>query len=144
MSQLVIRDALPIDGPSIAQEYWRHQTTTNHIEIVTQALGTLLSKVAEIDGNMVGFVYCRKFAPDILEIDNLFVNEEFRNRRIGSTLLQAIEDEAVKQFSGLILINSDLYGNPVVDKNDPATFYLRHGFDLVFTTAESRVFAKQL
>ena len=139
-----LRDGIEEDALSIASEYWRHQASNYHLEKVKSALRNYPSKIAEKEGSLIGFVYCRKFAPDILEIDNLFVNEEFRDRGLGSSLLAELESQAGGNYSGLILTNSSLYNNPVVDKRDPSSLYGRHGFKLVFSTKNSRVFAKGL
>ena len=139
-----VREGYSKDASQIVDEYWRHEASTEHLTKVEAALTNMPSAVAVINEKIVGFAYCQKFAPDILEIDNLFVNELHRNRHIGSLLLKRIELAASEYFSGLILVNSDLYQNPVVNKQNPANFYLRHGFQLVMDTSASRVFLKAI
>lgn len=144
MSDPIIRNGNKDDAAIIVSLYWRHEISLGRIEEVRAAIMSLPSKVAEIEGTIVGFVYCRAFAPDILEIDNLFVDVAYRNKKVGAILIHHLEQEAIKKYSGLILINSDLYGFPVIDKRDPRNFYIRQGYELVFSTSGSRIFMKRL
>lgn len=142
--EVSIRPGRVDDARLIVQAYWRAQTTQSRIDIVARYLTNEPSFVAEDTAGLVGFVYCKQFAPDILEIDNLFVHEDYRRQNIGGILLARLEKSAALKYSGLILVNSDLYANPVVDKQDPTNFYIRNGYGMAFATEHSRVFAKQL
>jgi GNAT superfamily N-acetyltransferase len=91
----------------------------------------------------VAFAFTTSFAPDILELANILVGSNWRNRDIGSQLLEMIEKLAQEHFLAIILVNSMLY--PTVGKKRPATeFYIRAGYEGVMHTSKSVVFGKSL
>jgi GNAT superfamily N-acetyltransferase len=102
-----------------------------------------LVAVAEAAGEVVGFAYTGSFAPDIVELANIFVAEKVRSRGVGAALLRDIEDRARGSFRAVILVNSMLYpGRP--DKRPAGEFYLRSGYQLVWSTGPTLVFLKAL
>jgi GNAT superfamily N-acetyltransferase len=93
---------------------------------------------------MIGFAVTNRFAPDILELANIFVSAEFRNKNIGSFLLNFLESQIKEtDYKALILVNSDLYKNRD-SKRSAENFYLKNGYRLSFQTADSKVFYKNL
>ena len=100
------------------------------------------SRVAENGEEIVGFVYCQRFAPDLLEVANVLVTRSQRDRGLGSRLLTTLEEAVTPEIGGLVLVNSDLSRGP--GGRRPDALYVRCGYRLVFETAVSRVFAKRL
>lgn len=91
---------------------------------------------------MLGFVYCRKFSPDILEVANILLLSESRGLGIGELLMKAVE-EAATSYEAIILVNSSLY-TEASDKRDPKNFYTKCGFNIILETNGSKVFAKHI
>ena len=60
-----------------------------------------------------------------LEIEYLFVKEEFRGQGIGSQLLQQAESEAKKRNCRYVFVNTYQFQAPA--------FYQKHGYKEVFT-----------
>lgn len=83
-------------------------------------------------------------APDILEMDNLFVDEHYRNQQIGERLLARLEAAASAHYASIVLVNSELYETVVVDKRPAGSFYLHRGYSQIVDTGPTRVFAKSL
>lgn len=133
----------------------------DHVDVVMNLHRTVLRRgtlprgylVSLIDQNpaflalsgvdVVGFVYTRQFAPDILEVLNIVVADDFRSRGVGTAMLRAVETAAVPGFTALILVNSQLYvGTP--GKRDASAFYQRNGFRLLYSSGPSNIFIKDL
>lgn len=108
------------------------------LSFVSQCIETYPSAIARTQDTLVGFAYTKRFAPDILEIENIYVAASYRNKTVGHALLQLIESEASNHYKGLIPINSSLYVRPAT------AFYIKNGYSLVFQTGDSNVFAKNL
>lgn len=92
---------------------------------------------------LIGFAYCYSFAPDILELANIFVDQRFRGAGIGEQLLRAICEEATKSYRGVIAVNSLLH-RTTEPKSRPDSLYLRCGFEVIFQTDQSTIFARSL
>lgn len=101
------------------------------------------SFVATAGGEIVGFIYTTDFAPDILELANILVAPEIRGLGIGGDLLMELEKTASRTFAAIVLVNSMLYSFNG-EKKSAAGFYCRHGYQAIFGTQESAIFAKAL
>nr|WP_299344217.1 GNAT family N-acetyltransferase [Allomuricauda sp.] len=96
------------------------------------------------NAEIIGFSYTNRFAPDILELSNIFVHPEFRSHGIGGMMLKRIEKESLKGgYTGLILVNSLLYDNRS-DKRFATNFYVKNGYLEIVRTESSKVFFKSL
>jgi len=92
---------------------------------------------------VAGFVYTTDFAPDILELANIFVAPEHRNGGHGEELVAYVEAAAKEQFSSIILVNSMLYTS--AEQKRPATrFYTRLGYKIIGSTQYTNIFYKEL
>ena len=111
-------------------------------QIVRGQLANHPCAAAFITGRLIGFIYTRSAAPDLLEIDNIYVAEGFRDSGIGSALLMRIEDEA-QQYTAIMLIDSMLYDYRFT-KRSARTFYVRNGFVEVWSNANTSVYIKTL
>ena len=93
---------------------------------------------------LVGFITLTSFAPDIVELYNIYVAEGFRSKGLGFQFVNRIEDALrVNGYKGIISVNSDgymVYG----EKRDASDFYQRNGFSLITRTDVTRVFYKAL
>ncbi len=96
------------------------------------------------DNKIIGFVTLAYFAPDIIELYNIFIAKEFRNQKIGSALLQALELSLKDtSFKNIILINSKGY-KTYDEKIVPKNFYSRNGYEAIKKTSSTYVYFKQL
>ena len=57
-------------------------------------ISDLPSAIALKNEELVAFAFCLPFAPDIVELGNMFVAEDHRSLGIGLQLLQALEGQA--------------------------------------------------
>lgn len=97
--------------------------------------------VSEIGANIIGFAYCGSFAPDVLELMNIFVSKTHRNRGIGTVLLRKLEEQIFHQYSGIVLVNSALY-SALEGKYMATSFYVKNGYRLLMSTGNTDIFGK--
>jgi GNAT superfamily N-acetyltransferase len=90
-----------------------------------------------------GFCYTKPFAPDILELRNIFVLPQMRNRRFGALLIEFVENIAKADgYRAMILVNSCLYQGK--ENRSAKSFYLQNGYAEILTTGRSLVFSKHI
>ncbi|WP_350290438.1 GNAT family N-acetyltransferase [uncultured Croceitalea sp.] len=122
--------------------------TNNNRELSYERMDRLIIKYPALvvfRGNeLVGFAYTNRFAPDILELYNIFISPELRKKEIGSKLLIKLEEEAKKKYKGIILVNSLLYKESDINKKYATTFYLKNEYRMISETEFSKVFFKNL
>jgi GNAT superfamily N-acetyltransferase len=99
--------------------------------------------VAHANGDLVGFGFCIPFAPDVAELGNLFVDSAWRGQGVGAELVTLIEKQAASKFHSILVVNSMLYKG-VPGKRPAAAFYTRLGYQRVWSTGPTDVFAKAL
>ena len=106
---------------------------------VAEALTTYPSIAAYDGSDLAGFAYCFRFAPDIIELANIYVGPNAREAGLGSIILRSLVAQAQPDVSAIIAVNSDL--NPVYgEKRRPDAFYLRNGFVIIASTTSSTVY----
>jgi N-acetylglutamate synthase-like GNAT family acetyltransferase len=110
---------------------------------IEECLTSFPSQIAASEhGDLVGFAYSTRVAPDILELLNIVVKRNWRNQGIGGELLTRIEAMA-SPYKVIVLYNSGLYEN-VDEKRDPTDFYQRHGYVAFSLTDNTKFFWKKL
>ena len=139
MSKPHIRKCTPgdIDEVCRMQTEWAEENITygfvpSSREVLINRLGPYFF-VADVEGRIVGFVYGTVHVSEglavipagqqHLEIDDIYVEPEFRGRRIGGMLLdrlvQAAEQNGVRRF---------LVYSATKDMDEILRFYRGHGF----------------
>lgn len=111
-------------------------------------LGVILDNYPSVvtvnNQELIGFAYCIEFAPDILELANIFVSEEYRCLNLGTSMLNSIERQIKdSKCSGLILCNSDSYKSSK-EKRPATNFYLNNKYKITAKTNNTRGFFKCL
>lgn len=109
----------------------------NHIS-VKDCIKNYPHILAYDNNSLIGFLYTHNFAPDILELYNLFIHPDYRYQSIGTLMLQHLIENVERQYRGIIVINSSLYN----DKGDFVTavpFYTRNDFDIIAKTDNTSV-----
>lgn len=90
---------------------------------------------------LVGFCLSRRFAPDILEIAELYVAKAMRNKSLGKYIVEEMHATAQQQgYKGIILSNSLLW-SPQEAKQAATSFYEKMGYQRVFATDKTNVWA---
>lgn len=143
--QITIAPGAAADVAEIAYLYGRG--SGRHADAIRIARNMRLfpSFVARsLDSTMVGFVFTVDFAPDVLELANIFVLPANRSRGLGASLIRRVEAAARSRgFVCIILVNSMLY--PATYEKRPATeLYRRLGYDILVDTGPSKIFSKRL
>ncbi len=144
MEGITLRTGLESDAPAIVEFYLSATGRQTHDWKIAEVIREFPSATAlGPNGDLAGFAYTRRFAPDILELLNLFVAPEYRRQGIATALLRHIEAEAAGRFAAIILVNSDLY-KATNDAAGVSRFYERNGYTKSFETKASRVFTRVL
>lgn len=127
------------DVASLHEEQNQRAADRRYIE---QCIRDYPSSIVRQEGRIVGFAYTDRFAPDLLSLSNLLVAEDVRGRQVGSILLEHVEQQAAKDWAGIILSNSELWNHP--PRRSPLAFYEKHGYVKVWETEHTVVLAKDL
>ena len=141
MEAIVIKPAEIGHIPLIETLYSEYATKTLCRAEMEKILTLWPAAVVFSGSQAVGFGYSAPFAPDILELRNLFVKRSHRSKGIGEMLLRFIEDLCRSKFSGIVLVNS-LTHETLEKKRFAKSFYLRNGYQLILTTGKSDLYGK--
>jgi ribosomal protein S18 acetylase RimI-like enzyme len=136
--KLHIRQAVKADAPSLArlqQKWFEEANTHGFVPERQQQIETAPDsyRVADFGGKAVGFISCSVLVSEgtavipagesYLNIDNLYVLPEFRNRGIGSSLISQSLAQAKQQGVSYALVYS-----AAKNIKDILQFYERHHF----------------
>ncbi len=142
-SDIVMRQGRASDAEAIVSVFREYGKKTLKVTKIRSNLRNYPSVVACCGGNLVGFLYCLRFAPDILEIANIYISKEYRNRGVGNQLLEELMRDMPQDFRALIAVNSSL-NKSVERKKRPTNFYLRSGFIVIFENSNTAVYLKEI
>ena len=91
------------------------------------------SFIAKNGSKVVGVAYSLGIAKDILLLHSLLVDNDYRNKTIGCSLLTKIETAAkVAGYSSIALTNSMQYKGLI--KRSAVSFYEKNGYSVVHTS----------
>jgi GNAT superfamily N-acetyltransferase len=139
----IIREALPRDSKHILALYAEYAVHTMPQPDLERLIQDYPAFVVCREEKILGFVYSSRFAPDILELFNIYITASLRSTGISRSLLARFESAAAAKYSGIILCNSQRYETRV-RKRSAHNFYLENGYELVFHTRDTNVFMKLL
>jgi GNAT superfamily N-acetyltransferase len=134
-----LRRATSADIPSMEALYFPYSGRHINAARVGDALGEYPSVVAFEGQRLFGFSYCFRFAPDILELANIYIDSSRRQSGVGSLMLDFLISKLPDGVKAIIAVNSDLY--PVNgEKRKPDSFYIRKNFQVLVCTPDSTVY----
>jgi GNAT superfamily N-acetyltransferase len=113
---------------------------------IARRLAGLPSVIAEQNGCVVAFLYCRRFSPDMVELSNMVVASTARRGGLGARMVSMIEPELrALGYRAAIFVNCRLHLG-ATDERVAASraFWLHQGYRIVFSTHGSAVFTKFL
>lgn len=113
------------------------------LERVEGLLQDFPSVMLDEDGGLAGFVYSIELVPDILQVANLLIARRLQGTGLGTRILSELERSASSRYAAIVAVNSSLYGARG-GKSDARSFYAAAGYELVYETPSSRMFAKAL
>jgi len=113
---------------------------------IRRRLAQLPSVVAELDGRLVAFLYCRRFSPDMVELSNMVVASWIRRGGLGARMVGTLEPQLIELgFRAAIFVNCRLHvGASDAGAAAARAFWLHQGYRIVFSTHGSAVFTKML
>lgn len=113
------------------------------LDVMSFCINRYPSAFIKSDSNIIAFSYTKPFAPDILEVMNLFVKKDFRNKGHGGALLKEIERQAANNYKAIIGVNSLLYPSKQ-EKNLEFEFYIKNQFKVMLLTEKSILITKNI
>jgi GNAT superfamily N-acetyltransferase len=113
---------------------------------VRRRLEQLPSVVVEYRGTTVGFLYARRFSPDMVELSNMLIDTRVRRHGVGGRMVSILEPELARLgYRGAVFVNCRLHvGASDARSASARAFWLRRGYRIVFATHGSAVFVKLL
>lgn len=141
---ITIEKASSVDADEVIKLYSQYRKNWKPSWSLTERLDAYPALKVVKNGQMIGFAYCYRFAPDIMELSQIYIDQKFRSKNIGTNLIDEIEKQiSVAGYAGIIAVNSDTYEGKV-DKKKPNNFYLNNDYTLITQTDKTRVFYKAL
>lgn len=143
---LIVRPGRSGDVEAIARLIVAENGRAADRDEIAQDLAASPSVVVERDGRLIGFIYSRRFAPDILELRNSLIASSARRAGVGTRMVVAMED-ATRQagYRATIGVNCRLHpGATDAGAAAARAFWLAMGWSIVFATDGSAVVAKHL
>jgi GNAT superfamily N-acetyltransferase len=143
---LTLRPGVPEDGPGIIALITRENHRQTDPDRVRRRLAQLPSVVVEREGDVMGFIYARRFSPDMVELSNMLIDSRLRRRGVGSRMVTMLEPELGRLgYRGAVFVNCRLHIGASDQRSAAArAFWLRRGYRIVFATHGSVVFVKSL
>lgn len=142
------------DLPAVGALFRAHSGRPADLELIGRWLDEAPGVAADEAGEMMGFAFCRRFAPDVAELANLLVASGNRGRGVGAALLAAIDEAAAAQgYRALVVVQSWLYRTSAGaaegsadghDGDHRSGLYARHGYREVLSTGPTVVSVKTL
>ena len=139
---MVTRRISPTDIESVAALHESQNGRPADRSYIERCISGFPSSICLSGDRVVGFAYTNRFAPDILDLANLLVDDDHRGHGIGTLLLTDVERQAVPTWACIILSNSELWPHP--PRRSPLDFYVRNGYSVLFETEHTTVFMKRL
>lgn len=148
--EIELRAGTGEDAPLVVQVYFAGSNRRNDVVRVANFLDTLPSSLAFDAGHLIGFCFCKSFAPDILELANLFVAASHRGRGVGSQLVMHLESQITSPWRAItspwraIILTNSMLVEGVPNKRPAVRFYERLGYRSVWSTGPTEVLMKSV
>ncbi|MGV6830526.1 MAG: GNAT family N-acetyltransferase [bacterium] len=141
---ITVVPATEADVKDIVALFFRGRFRRLDHQIVKSRITNFPAIVAKNGHKLIGFVFSVSFAPDIIEMKNIYISKKYRGLGIGNQLIEAFEEKASENYAGIILLNSRLYKRTLESKKSAKDFYLRNQYQLVASTGETSIYYKAL
>ena len=142
MQNIILRATTLNDIEQIVSLYCEYRENWRSLLDLEDVLVKYPSICAFSNENLVGFAYCQRFAPDILEVANIYVRQDIQSQGIGTQILQKIEKEAKDiNYGAVILFNSEAHIDKVYYRSAEG-FYIKNDYELISQTDKTRIFIK--
>lgn len=141
---IAIRSGQPSDALLIADLIARENNRPADVDEIECLLGAAPSVVALSAGELVGVIYSRRFAPDMLEWRNSLVAAAHRRTGVGTMLVQAMEQRTREAgYRAAIGVNCWMHvGTTKQAASAARAFWRAMGWSIIFATDGSAVLAK--
>lgn len=143
---LVFRPGRPDDTEAVASLIERENHRPADRDRIRRRLSGLPSVVVHDGPDLVAFIHCRRFSPDMVELSNMVVARSHRRQGLGRAIVAMLEPRLSEAgYRAAIFVNCRLHPGTTDDRVAAArAFWLGMGYDICFATGGSAVFVKTL
>jgi GNAT superfamily N-acetyltransferase len=100
------------------------------------------TRVAEVDGVLIGFATCEEANPRIIDLRQLYVDDAYRGQGIGQRLAAELEDDLRTRGIDTIMSTVSAYYFP--GKKLPETLFRRLDYDVIDIAPGAQLYIKHL
>lgn len=128
------RDLVGEDLPAVGALFAAHTGRPAHLDTLAGWIDSAPSAASVRGGKLVGYVVCRPFAPDLVELASFLVAPGWRDRGIGRSLVAHVEARAAASgHRGIVVVSSDGYAT-VGPKRSSRGLFERLGYRAIMET----------
>lgn len=133
---------LPVDGyslragqvgdiASIVSLLIEHGASVVDDSAIVDSLRLHASVVAEHEGSLVGFVYCRPATSDVMELAGFMVHGEHRRRKVGTSMLSFLAERISCDYTALMAMVDESKCEQNFPRENALIFFYRNQFKTV-------------
>jgi ribosomal protein S18 acetylase RimI-like enzyme len=139
-----ITDLRAEDLPAIGALFAAHTGRAANLTLLGSWIETSPSAAARVGDRLVGYMVCKPFAPDVIEMAALLVDPGARDRGIGSRLIVHTERSCIARgLEAAVLVNSSKY-QVLGPKRSTRPLFERMGYRVLLETPASTVMGRTL
>jgi GNAT superfamily N-acetyltransferase len=145
-SDVEIRLGVPGDAEGIAALIERENHRPADRAMIARRLADVPSAVAEQRGELVGFFYGRRFAPQIVEMQNMLLARRIRRQGVGRRMVEVTENALYEAgYRVAIGANSLLHPQANPERCTAArAFWLKMGWRIALATGATVLLVRWL
>jgi GNAT superfamily N-acetyltransferase len=143
-AHMTIGPAWPEDAAAIAALHEAESGRSADRQRLAEILRAYPCAVARVGDVLIGYAMSAPFGPDVLELRDIRVRQDYRGRGAGGQLLTKFEALARSSWAAVILVNSLGYEGGSLDKRLASSLYERAGYISALWTGRSHVYVKRL
>lgn len=119
------------DIASIVNLLIEHGASEVDDSAIVDSLKLYASVVAEHEGSLVSFVYCRPATSDVMELAGFMVHGEHRGRKVGTSMLSFLEEQISSDYSALMVMVDESKCEQDFPRENALIFFYRNQFKTV-------------
>lgn len=137
-----ITDLADDDLPTLGRLFAAHTGRPADLDTLHGWAADAPTAAARVDGHLVGYVVCRPFAPDLVELASFLVAPGVRGRGLGRRMVAHVEAAVVERgLGGIVVVTSDGY-EVVGEKRSSRSLFEELGYHVVLETEITTVLGR--
>jgi N-acetylglutamate synthase-like GNAT family acetyltransferase len=150
--EITFRRSVPEDAPEVSRLFQNHLnwihvwfstklTTFRSTSLTSWCIENFPGAIALADGHIVGFVNTRKRDSRSIDLLNVYVDDQYRQRGIATKLCAMVEEQAAELGITTILATATTSWFP--GKPQSEGIFARLGYEIIRLDGESQLFLKR-